>query len=127
MSDIIDNDDDGMNFNCPICDQVILKEEQCIEDFCKHVKFMYLDSISEMEYCDDDIQAIYDKLEKEEAEYWESDASDNPTDEQNDYYDSDIMERLEDKLPIEITIHHITGYGMACGPTSFTVSVGIKS
>ena len=105
---------DELDFDCPVCDKTLISEEEGTHELCEHVLFVYLDSIGEFESSTDEIDTLVEKIRKEKS------------DPDGGYYDGEIMEDLLEALPDNITIHQLTGYGMACGPTSFTISVGIK-
>ena len=113
MRDVIRYDE--MDFDCPVCDKKLVTEDEGTHELCEHVLFVYLDAIGEFESSSSEIDALVEKIRKEKS------------DPDDGYYDGDIMEDLLEALPENVTIHQMTGHGIACGPISFTMSVGIKA
>jgi hypothetical protein len=107
---IIDLELDHNNFFCPVTGQAIIREEEEFRASPATV-FCYLDGFSEFEFMSDEAKAIFDSLEIDEVE-------DNS---------EDIFKRFEEEYSDNnIICFVITTRGIACGPVSFTVRIGIQ-
>lgn len=89
------------DFSCPVCNHPVAPmDEPC--DPCDHVAFIYLDSIGEFEYT----TGAFEDLEN------------------IDLIEDDFIDVLKD-FKIK-DVYQLTYNGLACGPVSFDVTIGIK-
>ena len=95
----------------PVCGATMVDSEKLRKQpSCPHVRFVYCNGEA-FEYCDPDLEALLAK----EAQ----------TDEREELFD--MWEALlQDCRPCDLILEQ-NEEGMACGPTSFTVWVGICS
>ena len=97
------------DFHCPSCGEVILSTEDLLEQpVCPHVKFVYFYASGEFEYADAEIKKALDGFDDDEDG------------------DEDSFTHLAKKIKSKTAVvFSITTSGMACGPTSDTVVVGL--
>jgi len=93
-------------FYCPVCGVHIITPTGVSKDFCNHVKFLYVPESGEFENIDQEFKALLTE------EMYET--------------ESDIVGALMEKVKSNSAVaFNLTTCGVGCGPTSFTVSVGI--
>lgn len=94
---------------CPICGT---PEDPENSDYCKHLNFIYLPGHDEFEYVADLFAATVAALKSTHGS-------------QSDDDDTTMLAHLEN-LPSTGTnfIIHVSGDGIACGPTTFTACYG---
>lgn len=98
------------NFFCPVTGQAILRGEQEYNPSPATV-FCYVDEVSDFEHITDEGMAIFDNLEIDEDE---------------DYADDIFKKFAEAYSDKNIVCFVITTSGIACGPASSTVRIGIQ-
>lgn len=89
---------------CPVCGKKIITENGTASKLCKHVQFIYLQSVGEFEMCKD--ETISEKISQCLA--------------------MGEVDEAETLLPKGWHIEDYTESGMCCGPCSFTIYIGIK-
>ena len=139
---------DNHEFICPVTDEQILFEESPFEASAATV-FCFIESINSFEFATDSIKLAYAKAKqkfkenknkppKEEIKYTEVKPT-SPAEElfltllkteehQSEYFSAFelMLDELESDSNTENYVcYAITTSGMACGPSSFTVHIGI--
>jgi len=95
-----------LDFKCPICKKVLIGEDNIHK--CPHLAFIFVSSGCVFEFIMPEIKKlIKDMKETSEVTF-------------------DYMEELKGILPNNITMYERTETGIACGPCSITVWIGIK-
>lgn len=102
----IEKNDDG-NVICPVCGDIIISEDGETTDPCKHVKFIFLDSVGEFSVMRLPGEGIADKIKEA---LWEGD------------WDDVVKAKL---IPKGVSVLELTESGLACGPVSFVTLIGI--
>ena len=93
-------------FYCPKTGQLIMGEEEFFES--PAMLFCYVGVASDFEYVEDWVQKMYDECEENDVEF--------------DYFDR-FLEKMGNIS--NVIIFEITFNGMACGPASDTIYIGI--
>ena len=98
-------------FYCPVCGKNIVTEEGMADDWCSHVKFLYVYEAGEFTFNDKSYEDIlsdkdYEECEEEEIEPVEM-----------------LMKKVESTSALAL---NLTTTGMACGPVSMTVTFGVE-
>jgi len=111
----------SFNFYCPLCGTKIIPGEQG-ESWtispCPHLLFIYDPDMRAFEYLREDLKVKLEKkgvrvgVELEGVEELEE--------------DRDLLDILKPLLPRNTVVFELTGSGLACGPTAYTVVVGIE-
>lgn len=100
-----------LNLFCPVTGQRMLGEETFSQS--PATRFVYVDDISEFEMIAPPFQEIWDEVSATETEA--------------DYEDglcARFCERVAEQFP-SVVIFDLTSHGMACGPASSRVIIGI--
>lgn len=96
------------DFFCPFTGKQILSEEGII--YNENLAFVYIDIVGDLEYIHEDFTEIRD------------DIFDNP--EEDEPLDT-FIKRIDNSIESQLVVFNLTSYGMACGPVSCTVTIGI--
>ena len=100
-----------LNLFCPVTGQRIQGEETFSPS--PATRFVYVDDISEFEMIDPPFQAIWDEVSE--------------TEDEEDYENgicARFCERVAEQFP-SVVIFDLTSHGIACGPASSRVIIGI--
>ena len=107
---IVDLDLNHDNFFCPVTGQAILRGDEEFKASPATV-FCYVDEVSDFEFISDKAKAIFDSLEIDEDED----------------YAEDIFKKFAAAYSEKnLVCFVITSSGIACGPFSSTVRIGIQ-
>lgn len=97
-------------FFCPVCGKDIVTQEGPAENWCSHVKFLYIPEVGEFTFNDENYKSLLTKKDYIEA----------------DEEDEDILEKLLAKIEsASLLVLNLTTNGIGCGPVSMTVSYGV--
>ena len=97
---------DFSNFYCPVCGRHLIGED-CIDDPCEHVLFIFVDSIGEFTHYDDSLREPVEKWIQDDDEFADKIEEDG----------KGIIDHLQQLVPETAVTISITTSGMACGPT----------
>jgi len=107
---IVNLDLSHFNFYCPVTGQLISNDELFEES--PATVFSYIDEVQEFQKIVPDLEEIWKKIEDEADE---------------DDFPWDLFEKFAGKIKNDsIVCFQITTRGMACGPVSSTVRIGIN-
>ena len=101
---------------CPVCKQVVLDFEECINEPCEHVMLIYTDALN-CEFVHED-----DSMEKDAKKM----VAKYVSGEEDKSLDMLMEEYVEKNADLDLVILEMTTYGMACGPCSNTDYVMFK-
>jgi hypothetical protein len=100
---------DHQNFHCPVTGQRITSDETY--EPSPAMVFMYLDEIGEFQDIDPDLQEVFDEVESEFGD---------------ELWPDELFAKFCDRIQSEgLVCFEIATHGMACGPVSSTVRIGI--
>jgi len=110
----------SFNFYCPLCGTRIApggkeeQEESKAFSLCPHLLFIYDPDMRVFEYLREDLKV---KLEEEGVRVGEEEELEEGR---------DLLDISKPILPENTVVFELTGSGLACGPTAYTVVVGIE-
>lgn len=105
-------DPTGKDFYCPFTGKVLIGEN-ATDEKDNSTAFIYLDFVSEFDYLADELT------------YLEDEATKMSDQEEEDFFPCFLKLLKKNYHNRELLLFELTGHGMACGPITATVMVGI--